>query len=50
MTATSRSNTPSPELHPMSEPRWIDHLDQVVRDESFAEADRSGTLAQVVLQ
>jgi hypothetical protein len=33
----------------MSEPRWIDHLDQVVRDESVAIAGISGTLAQVVL-
>jgi hypothetical protein len=37
-------------MHPMSEPRWIDHLDQVVRDESVAIAGISGTLAQVVLQ
>jgi hypothetical protein len=39
-----------PELHPMRGPRWIDHLDQVVRDESVAIAGLSGTLAQVVLQ
>jgi hypothetical protein len=39
-----------PDLHPMSEPRWIDHLDQIVRDKSAAVAGLSGTLAQVVLQ
>jgi hypothetical protein len=39
-----------PDLHPMSEPWWIDHLDQVVRDEPAAVAGLSGTLAQVVLQ
>src|SRR5215203_1524155 len=39
-----------PDLHPLSEARWIDHLDQVVRDESAAVAGLSGTLAQAVLQ
>jgi hypothetical protein len=31
----------------MSERRWIDHLDQVVRNESVAVAGLSGKLAQV---
>jgi hypothetical protein len=39
-----------PDLHPVSEPRWIDHIDEVVRDESVAVAGLSSTLAQVVLQ
>src|SRR5215204_5528213 len=39
-----------PDLHPLSEARWIDHLDQVVRDESAAVAGLSGTLAKAVLQ
>lgn len=34
----------------MGEPGWIDHLDQVVRDETVVVAGFSGTLAQVVLQ
>jgi hypothetical protein len=39
-----------PDLHPMSKPWWIDHLDHVVRDKSVAVAGLSGTLAQLVLQ
>jgi hypothetical protein len=34
----------------MCEPRWIDHLDQVVIDEAAAVTRFSSTLAQVVLQ
>ena len=39
-----------PCLHPTGEPGRIDHLDQVVRDESAAVPGLSGPLAQVVLQ
>ena len=50
MIASSRTTTPSPDLHPVSEPRWIDDLDQVVLDKSAAVTGLSGTVAQVVLQ
>ncbi len=39
-----------PDLHTAGEPRRIDHLDQVVRDESAAVSGLPGLPAQVVLQ
>ena len=39
-----------PDLHTAGEPRRINHLDQVVRDESAAVSGLPGMLAQVVLQ
>src|SRR5579859_775557 len=39
-----------PDLHTAGEPRRINHLDQVVRDESAAVPGLPGMSAQVVLQ
>jgi hypothetical protein len=55
MIASRRTKTPSPictqpDLHSMGEAWWIDHLDQVVIDESAAVVGLASTPAGIVLQ